>query len=66
MKTEITHKGMWWNYVMTCDRCGTMYNWSMTKEPNTEEADFCMDCLTYFLDNNIPYSIAKKQYKKEE
>lgn len=68
MKTDIKHKGIWWSHIETCDRCGKTifdHRWKQTKEPDTQEADFCIDCLRYFLDNNIPYEDAKKQYKTE-
>lgn len=41
------------------------YNVRSTNKPNKEEADFCVNCLKYFLDNNIPYENIKEQYKKE-
>ena len=65
MKTDIKHEGIWWNYNSTCDRCGSCiqgHEWWISSEPNTEEPDFCLKCLTYFLDNNVPYEDAKKQY----
>ena len=58
MKNHIKQEGMWWKWIETCDRCGSMireYNVRSTNKPNTEEADFCVNCLKYFLDNNIPY-----------
>ena len=65
MKTNIKHEGMWWSYTTTCDRCGSSIpsnEWQTSIEPNTEEPDFCLKCLTYFLTNNVLYEDAKKQY----
>lgn len=67
MKTDIKHEGIWWSYISTCDRCGKLrydHDWEHGNEPNTEEVDFCVNCLTYLLDNNIPYKTAKQEYKK--
>ena len=64
MKTDIKHEGIWWSYIQICDRCGQKYAWEQTNEPDTQEADFCIDCLRYLLDNDIPYEDAKKQYKQ--
>ena len=65
MKTDIKHEGIWWHYIETCDRCGQQYEWQRTNEPDIHEADFCIDCMIYFLDNDIPYESIKHQYKKE-
>ena len=65
MKTDIKHEGIWWHYIEICDRCGEKYAWQRTNEPNTQEADFCLECMMYFIDNDIPYERAKQQYKKE-
>lgn len=67
MKTDIKHEGIWWSYVATCDRCGSFiqgHGWRQTDEPDTQETDFCLDCLKYLLYNNISYEDAKKQYKQ--
>lgn len=67
MKTDIKHKGMWWSWIEHCDKCGKLiYDHSIqnSRKPNTEEADFCVECIRYLLDNNISYADAKKQYKK--
>lgn len=69
MKSHIKQEGMWWKWTESCDRCGGVireYNVRSTNKPNKEEADFCVNCLKYFLDNNIPYENAKEQYKKED
>ena len=69
MKINIKKDGYWWSWHEVCDRCGkviTDEGWSSTKEPNTEEVDFCIHCLKYFLDNNIPYSFTKKLYGRKE
>lgn len=66
MKTEIKHEGIWWTFDATCDRCGKLIQdctVSQTYEPDLQEPDFCMECIRYFLDNNIPYEIVKQQYK---
>ena len=67
MKTDIKQNGMWWSHIENCDRCGKLicaHEFQHSYKPNVEEADFCIDCLRYLLDNNIPYEDAKKQYKK--
>lgn len=69
MKSHIKQESMWWKWTESCDRCGGVirdYNMRSTDKPNKEEADFCVNCLKYFLDNNIPYENAKEQYKKED
>lgn len=66
MKNHIKQEDMWWKWIETCDRCGCIirdYNMRSTDKPNTEEVDFCINCLKYFLDNNIPYENVKEQYK---
>lgn len=68
MKTHIEKNGIWWTYTETCDRCGKLiydHNWQFTKEPDANEADFCSDCIGHLLDNDIPYEVAKQQYKKD-
>lgn len=67
MKTDIKQNGMWWSWIESCDKCGELiHNHSVQSscEPNTKEADFCVECLRYLLDNNIPYKNAKKQYRR--
>lgn len=67
MKTDIKHEGIWWSHIETCDRCGKLiydHAWRSTNEPDTQETDFCLDCLKYLLHNNIPYEDAKKQFKR--
>ena len=69
MKINIKKDGYWWSWHEVCDRCGkviTDEGWSSTKEPNTEEVDFCIHCLKYFLDNNISYSFTKKLYGRKK
>ena len=66
MKEGIKHEGMWWSFIETCDRCGSLvqdYNVKQTNEPDVQELDFCYYCLKYFLDNKITYEEIKKQYK---
>ena len=68
MKTNIKKSGMWWSWDETCDRCGKTIrdeDWQTTKEPDTGEADFCVDCLHYLLNAGISYTVAKQQYKKD-
>lgn len=69
MKTDTKKDRRWWSWYETCNRCGkviTDEDLSSTKKPNTEEVDFCVHCLRYFLDNNIPYSFTKKLYGKKK
>lgn len=66
MKNHIKQEGMWWKWIESCDRCGEVirdYSMRSTDKPNTEEADFCINCLKHFLDNNISYEDVKEQYK---
>lgn len=64
MKTKIQHDGMWWRYIEICDRCGDLIHgheeFRTSSKPNTEESDFCLKCLRYLVDNNIPYEKAQK------
>ena len=68
MKTDIKKDEHWWPWIEICDRCGkvTDEDWSSTEEPDTQEIDFCIHCLKYFLDNNIHYSFTKKLYGRKE
>ena len=69
MKTSIKKDGHWWFWHEVCDRCGKVISnedWSSIEEPNIEEADFCIHCLKYFLDNNIPYSFTKNLYGRKK
>ena len=62
MKSEIKKNGMWWSWVEKCDRCGeTIFTHDVqtTREPDMEHPDFCIKCLRHFMDNDIPYDIAK-------
>ena len=66
MKSDIKHEGRWWSFIETCDRCGEFiqgHGWRQSSEPDTQEADFCIECLQYLLHNNVPYENAKRQYK---
>ena len=68
MKSHNKQEGMWWRWTESCDKCGRVlrdYNVHSTNKPNTDEADFCINCFKYFLDNNISYESIKEQYKKE-
>ena len=67
MKTDIIQSGMWWSWIENCDKCGNLIRTHLTRsscEPDMKEADFCVKCLRYLIDNQIPYEDAKKQYKK--
>lgn len=68
MKTNIKKDGYWWSWNEICDRCGKIIadeDCTSTKEPNTEEVDFCIHCLKYFLDNNISYNFIKELYGRK-
>ena len=59
--------GTWWRWHETCDKCGRSTgtgHYIHSSEPGTEEADFCLECLKYFLRNNIKYEDAVAMYKK--
>lgn len=74
MKTQIEQvnydnvpdiNGRWWSWNETCNRCGNVVQHKSTMstaKPNTQEIDFCCDCMRYFLDNKIPYEKAKELY----
>ena len=60
--------GHWWVWNETCDRCGRLIlDESMHHScPGDEsELDFCMECLRYLMDNNIPYEQAIVLYGRE-
>lgn len=66
MKADVKKNGMWWSWIENCDRCGNLirsHSSQSSCEPDMDEADFCVKCLRYLLDNNIPYETAKQQYK---
>ena len=66
MKADIQKRGMWWSWIENCDRCGKKirsHSAQSSCEPDIEEVDFCVKCMRYLLDNDIPYADAKKQYK---
>lgn len=63
MKQNIKQDGMWCSWTKFCDRCGKPIHcrWVKSSEkPNTEEKDFCVNCLRYLLDNKTPYADACK------
>ena len=65
MKISVKQDGMWWSWIETCDKCGKLIHNNSVRyscEPNIEEVDFCVDCMRYLIDNNIPYEAAKQQY----
>lgn len=64
MKVDIKKDRMWWSWIENCDKCGKMikdHSIKSSRKPNMEEADFCIDCLRYFIDNNIQYETVKKR-----
>lgn len=65
MKTNINSNGMWWSYTETCDKCGKLIfgcEVLHSEKPDINEADFCVECLRHFLDNNISYESIKQYY----
>lgn len=57
---------LFWEWEEYCDRCGkASFQGSVksTKKPGTNEVDFCLECLRWLMDNNVPYEEAAKQYK---
>ena len=45
--------GNWWKWDEICDRCGKDCEKSVfqtMQEPNTNEEDFCLNCLRELLD----------------
>ena len=65
MKIGVKQDGMWWSWIETCDKCGKLIHTNSVQysyNPNIEEADFCVNCMLYLIDNNIPYETAKQQY----
>lgn len=67
MKVDVKQSGMWWSWIETCGRCGRLirsHSTQVSRKPDMEEVDFCVECLRYLLDNNIPYTDAKEQYKR--
>lgn len=67
MKADIKKNGMWWSWIENCNRCGKLikgHSIQSNCKPDVEEADFCIECLRYMLDNNIPYETAKQQQYK--
>lgn len=59
-------RGNLWKWKETCDRCGTVirsYEIFNFSKPDTEEADFCLPCMQWMIENGITYEEATKQYK---
>jgi len=66
MKTDISARKshapstnlVWHTWTERCDACGKQIKqsgeWETTSTPNYIEEDFCIDCLNFALDNNIP------------
>jgi hypothetical protein len=57
----------WWRYLEICDKCGQVVqdeNWEHSCPPDESQADFCLECMRFFLDNNIDYDEARDLYKK--
>lgn len=68
IKTEIRNDMKWYRWDEYCDCCGEpimLSDMLTTRVPDTEEADFCLKCMRKFMDEGIPYSEAKKKYKKD-
>lgn len=59
-------KGDWWTWRETCDRCEKLIVdesvLHSTKGDNTE-ADFCIECMQYFMKNKISYRNAYKTFR---
>lgn len=55
-KSNIPDKCTWWSWEETCDDCEkVIYNFKdmiTTTEPNTNETDYCIDCLRKALDKS--------------
>lgn len=67
MKIGINEDEKWRTYTAICDRCGRHFAIKVpikARELDMEEADFCNECLGYFILNRISYEDAKKQYRK--
>lgn len=46
--------GQWWRWHETCDRCGAdceKDSWQTMTPPDTEEKDYCINCLRELLKN---------------
>lgn len=59
-------KMTWWSWDCYCDRCGKHFQTKAIQssvKPDIVETDFCCECLRFFLDNNIAYREACKQYE---
>jgi hypothetical protein len=51
---NLDSNGKWWKWTEVCDECGKQYrNWDIMtmNKPNTEEKDYCIDCLRKKCDN---------------
>lgn len=45
---EMQKDGQWWAWEETCDKCGADCEHSKiysSKQPDTKEADFCVNCI---------------------
>ena len=62
MKTNIHWNGKW-VYTEICDRCGRPSEWECTDIPNIEKPDFCINCMSYFIERGISYRKAKGAHK---
>ncbi len=61
MKTQIKQinydgtpnvNGKWWSYRKLCDKCGRIMGTIMIMDnPNTQEKDYCLNCLREMYDN---------------
>lgn len=59
--------GHWWVWKEKCDKCDKLIQDETVLHSYLEESevDFCSECLRYLMDNHIPYTQAKMQYRKE-
>lgn len=58
-------EGNWYSWIETCDRCKNIIQekeYLNNNYPDTDEPDFCINCLEYLLSNKIPYE--EIEYKK--
>lgn len=58
--------GEWWSWEQRCDRCGADCKHTgimTTTAPDTDEADFCIQCYRELMKQNISYEDAYKLYK---
>lgn len=67
VKREGTHNMIWWSWEEVCDRCGEHTEnepYEHSCAPDETKPQFCLKCLRYFLDNDIPWDAVKHEYQK--